>query len=281
MPGDSFKPATQEQLREENDFLKMKLMLERGAKFGNAGNAGNDEGLPPEIENDFLNHVIEFEKQWENSVYIKVFDKIGRPSHFIPADQIPDEKIEEAWAELSAHLHQHSITLDVCSPNVSAREMYRFTIEELFEHEMQDINIPGMISGFIYDEFHPDIAYDNTRTAVNCIEDILSKEPLEWVHHYARKEIQLNEHHLPSLDDLKLVVNRYKEAYDSLVVDDIHVADCIIDNADSSVSGTYALTAITGCETFQLSGNWKAIFKQDSEFLDWSIVEIILEGISF
>ena len=39
-----------EDLQAENEFLKMKLMLERGAVFGSA----EDKVLPPEIENTFL-----------------------------------------------------------------------------------------------------------------------------------------------------------------------------------------------------------------------------------
>ena len=62
----------EERLKAENDFLRMKLMLENGAEFGNIE---SDKDLPPNIENEFLNYIIEFEKHAENPVYIKVFDK--------------------------------------------------------------------------------------------------------------------------------------------------------------------------------------------------------------
>ena len=43
--------SEKEKLKAENDFLKMKMMLEKGAQFG----AGpNSMELPPELENEFL-----------------------------------------------------------------------------------------------------------------------------------------------------------------------------------------------------------------------------------
>ena len=92
MPDDFSNLNTEDQLKAENEFLKMKLMLENGARFGKCG----EDELPAEVENEFLNNIIEFEKQWENPARIKVFDKIGRPGHFMPVDKIPDEEIDKA-----------------------------------------------------------------------------------------------------------------------------------------------------------------------------------------
>lgn len=62
-----------ERLKAENEFLKMKIMLERGAQFG----YGENKPLPPEIENEFLKNIVAFEEQFEEHKRIKVFDKIG------------------------------------------------------------------------------------------------------------------------------------------------------------------------------------------------------------
>ena len=102
-------------LETENEFLKMKLMLEKGAEFGSSAEV---KDLPPEIENEFLKHIMEFEKQWESAPMIRIYDKVGRPTAFRPVDTIDDENIETAWEELSAYLEKHGISLDVCSPNI-------------------------------------------------------------------------------------------------------------------------------------------------------------------
>ena len=53
----------------------MKMMLESGAKFGSM----SEEGLPPEIENQFLKNIMAFEKQAQEMKMIKIFDKIETP----------------------------------------------------------------------------------------------------------------------------------------------------------------------------------------------------------
>ena len=62
---EKFSDDPEENLRMQNDFLKMKMMAESGAIFGGV------EGLPPEIENQFLNNILEFEKQNSTSTQKK------------------------------------------------------------------------------------------------------------------------------------------------------------------------------------------------------------------
>jgi hypothetical protein len=267
-----------EKLKAENEFMKMKLMLERDASFGTGG-----EGvLPAETENEFLRNIIEFEKQFEEHKTIKVFDKIGRPAHFKPAAEIPDEEIANAWDYLSDHLDRYGISLGACSPNISKRELYRFTLEELFAYEMDDMNIPGMMHGFIYDEFHPDTVYDNTRAATDdCIKYILQQEPLEWTHHFSDDGLRLNGYYPLSINELKNIVNRFKEAYNSLEINEIEAGNCIIDDKLSTVTGKYAVTATIDTENHLLSGNWKVIFLLDEELGYWYITTIEINGINF
>jgi hypothetical protein len=267
-----------EKLKAENEFMKMKLMLEKDANFP----ISNSAELPAETENEFLRYIIEFEKQFEEHKTIKVFDKIGRPEHFKPATEIPDDKIDKAWDDLEDHLDKYGITLGACSPNISKRELYRFTLEELFAYEMDDMNIPGMMHGFIYDEFHPDPVYDNTRAATeDCISYILQQEPLQWTHHFSDDGLRLNGHYPLSIDELKNIVNRFKEAYDSLEINEIEAGKCIIDDNLSTVTGKYAVTATIDSDIHLLSGNWKVIFLFDDELGYWYITTIEIKGINF
>src|SRR5687767_10939002 len=104
----------------------MKLTLEQGAQFETMQ---NEEGLPADIENQFLNYIMAYEKQAAERKVIKVFDKIQRPNHFKPVNEISDEEIENAWNSLDEYLQKYGIELSVCSPNISDRELYRFTTE--------------------------------------------------------------------------------------------------------------------------------------------------------
>src|SRR5688572_12559259 len=198
-----------EQLKAENEYLKLKLMLENGARF--EGSPSTEGELPPELENQFLKNMIEFEKRWEEHKTIRVFDKIGKPSHFRKVMEIPDNEINQAWDELIYYLQQYNISLDVCSPNISKRELYRFATEELFELETDDINMPGWITGFIDDEFYPDQVYENTRNATEyCILRFLDKQPFESMHLFRHENIRLNDHYPLTPEELKKLVNSFK-----------------------------------------------------------------------
>jgi len=270
--------AQEDNLKAENEFLKMKLMLEHGARFGSNGN----NELPPELENEFLNNIAAFEQQYADQKMIKVFDKIARPAHFRPVIEIPDSDIDKAWSELRNYLNEYSIDLDVCSSNISTRELYRFTTEELFEHETDDMDLPGWTTNFIYDEFHPDPVYDNTRTAMDdCIRSILQQDPLEWTHDFRDKNLRLNDLYPLTIEELKTIVNRFKAAYDNLDVIEIAAIDCMVNAKDSYVTGSYLATAGISDETLELAGHWKVVFELD-EVSGYSFINTIsIEGIKF
>ena len=267
----------EDDLKAENEFLKMKLMLEHGAKF-----SSNESKLPPEMENEFLNNVMAFEKQFEQYKTIKVYDKIGRPAHFKPAAEIPDDEMDKAWSDLRAYLNEHNIDLDACSPNISSRELYRFTMEELFEHETDDMDLPGWTTNFIYDEFHPDPVYDNTRVATeDCISCILQKEPMEWTHHFKKEGLRLNKHSSLSIDEFKDIVNRFKSAYEDMEINEIAENKCVVDDKLSTVTGMYRVTATIGTGIHSLSGNWEVVLHFDEELGYWYVAEVEITGINF
>ncbi|HEY6503672.1 MAG TPA: hypothetical protein VIZ28_06860 [Chitinophagaceae bacterium] len=270
--------SDEERLKGENDFLKMKLMLEHGAQFGS--NENNE--LPTELENEFLNKVAAFEKQFEAHKTVKVFDKIGRPEHFKPVNDIPDNEINKAWDELRDHLNKYDIDLDVCSSNITVRELYRFTTEELFDHETDDMDLPGWTTNFIYDEFHPDPIYDNTKTATDhCIKYILQKEPLEWIHNFREENLRLNGLFPLLINEFRDIVNRFKMAYDDLEITELSVINCTVKNKSSAVTGTYSVTASIDTNNHMLSGGWKVALEQIEEAGYWHITEVEIEGISF
>lgn len=270
-----------ENLKNENEFLKMKMMLESGARFGSM----SEEGLAPETENQFLKYIMAFEKQAQERKMIKVFDKIERPTHFKPVDEISDDNIGNAWKTLDEYLKKYGIELVFLSPKVTARELYRFTVEELFDHEMNDMDLPGMISTFTYDDFHSDHEYENKRTSVDdVIGHIFEKEPFRWMHHFRNENLRLNEHFPLTEDEFKNLVNRFKEAYVDMKLEPLNQEEdtlCIFEKENCQVKGPYKLTLKLPLEEIIVEGNWTVEYELDGEFGYWYIINVQVEGINF
>lgn len=278
MNDDCNEMSREEKLRVENDFLKMKIMIEHGGHFCANGAAIE---LPPEIENEFLSNIIAFEKQFASRKMTTVFEKIGKPTQFKPAREIPDGEIETAWENLSEYLNTHGIDLSACSPKITSAELYRFTVEELFACEVDDINVPGMISGFIYDEFHPDHEYDNSRAAEqDCISAILNSSQLEWMHNF-KDQIQLNHSSTLSKEEFKSRINRFKESYDDIELSEVVVESSKVDGDNCNVLGTYSAFGKFGNEKAAWTGRWQVDFCLDKEFEYWYINSVLIEGINF
>lgn len=263
----------EERLAAENNFLKMKLMIERGAEF-----IGCSDDIPGAIQNEFLNNIIAFEEQFDKRSTIKVFDKIGQPSHFKLAGEIADEKIESAWAELLDYLNEHGIDVGVCSPNITERELYRFVTEELFQYETDDMNMPGWVTHFIYDEFHPDPVYDNSRMVKNeLIAGIFQKEELFYQYNYDKNGFSFNNEFYSQFSDFNQKINHFKASYEEIELNNCDIASCIIKGDQCVVTGRYAATAFCHFILQSFEGDFRVDLNREGSGF-WVIKDVWIEG---
>lgn len=271
--------SRQDRIRADNDYMKLKLMLERGAHFC-VSSDGKD--LPPELENRFLRNVLEFESMSENTAFISVFEKLGRPTRFPLASQLDDVALESEWKELLTCLNEHQVTIGVCSPNVDTRELYRFVTEELFDLQVSSVDMPGLVHGFIYDEFHPDPVYDNPRSVIDgFIEPLFADRPLGSMHFYRRFDLRLNGHGSLSQRQFMNLVNHFKSGYSGFSGLQLSDVRCSVSGGESVVSGVYHVQAHVEGRTEPLTGNWTAGLTEHPSTGIWDIHSIEIEGISF
>jgi len=275
---EDYSPMNEEEnLRTENEFLKLKLMLEHGGQFGEMEQDSNTE-LPPEIENQFLNNVLAFEKQFSEHKVIKVYDKIGRPQHFRPVAEIADGEIAKAWDHLSDYLNDHGIDVSVCSPNISMKELYRFVTEELFDHETDDMNLPGWTTNFIYDEFHPDPIYDNSRLVEqDLFNDVFRKDDLFYGIDYSGEGFVFNEVYYSDFKLYSERINRFKSLFDEISVTEFNVGDCVVDENNCCVRGNYKAAASIGNSETVFSGGY-VVKLVVGELGYWELKDIQISG---
>lgn len=168
-PEEKFSDDPQENLRIENELLKIKLK----AQFGEAFQMGTGEGMPPEIENRFLKNVLLFEEAHMNAAYTTVYNRIGKPA-YRPAGELTREEMKQAADELLALMNEHQIQLDFCDGPYDDETIYRFITEEFFEHEIEKEAVDGMNTCFIYEEFHPDHKADIEKRAHEFLQGLFT-----------------------------------------------------------------------------------------------------------
>ena len=105
-----------------------------------------DSRLSPEAQNEWLDSVLEFERQFEQAQTISVRERIGNPP-LEPVENIPTDAFEEVVDSLLDMLVEHGIAIDFMG-EWTIEAMYRFIVDELLDEEMDDIRIEGMITHF-------------------------------------------------------------------------------------------------------------------------------------
>lgn len=149
-PEEKFSDDPLENIKIENEFLRLKLKTQYGDAFFMQSN--ND--LPPEIENQFLKNMMAFEENHQNAEYTTVYEKIGNPD-YKPVLELTSAEITEALKALTGSMEQHGINLDICDGPYPDEVIYKFITEELFAHEIEKEPVFGNSWNFIYEEFHP------------------------------------------------------------------------------------------------------------------------------
>ncbi len=147
---EKFSDDPLENLKIENDFLKLKLKAQYGDAFFMQSNAD----LPPEIENQFLKNMMAFEENHQNAEYTTVYEKLGKPD-YKPVTDLNPQEITLALKALTGSMKEHGINLDICDGPYPDEVIYQFITEELFGHEIEKEPVFGSSWNFIYEEFHP------------------------------------------------------------------------------------------------------------------------------
>jgi hypothetical protein len=160
----------EENLRIENELLKLKLKAELGAEPFSVSD------ISPEIENEFLKNVLAFEHNFANSKPAKVYDLLGKPI-FKRSDDLDDDELEQALTALVDVMAKKNIEVYFGDDNeYDSRTQYHFITEELFDHESTFVPMPGMTTYFDYEEFHPNHKKEIERRAIKFLSAWFEKD---------------------------------------------------------------------------------------------------------
>lgn len=140
----------EESLRMDNKIKRLELEL-KGAKFLEHNPDGIQ--LPPEIESQMLDQILEFEKMKLEAREVEIYDFLGKPKFKNITQLSGDEIILEKERILQLMSKKGIILTSV--EEIDDSEMYRFITEEFFHKKMLDMPVKGFVRHFVYEEYYP------------------------------------------------------------------------------------------------------------------------------
>ena len=263
------------QLKIENEIKKMKLSLEYGANFFSP----TTNKLPAEIEGQWLDNIQKFEDSYAHNKIILLYDFIGRPN-YRNIEDVPKPEIELELTKMLDLLRKKGICVDtICK--VADSELYRFICEELFQQEINDIGIDGMLTHFTYEEFHPNHAYDIEQHCKQVLDAILNKKKkLDFTYLPVSDEIDSSSGTIKK-EEAKNRIEIFRQTFSKLELQYFLITSILI-NEDKSEAETgfdinYSGTIKGGSEEVIFSGSGS--FKLKKEYDYWCIHKINIPGV--
>ena len=257
----------------ENNLLKLKLGLEHGMKMASVSD------LDPGIENQWLKSVYAFEEQFKEAKRIKLYDRIGRPT-FRKWDSLTPEETTEELQRLRVLMENNAVELD-CICEYDDAVIYKFLTEELFEHELDDMHVPGMTFHFIYEEFYPNHDYDLRRYALDFVKAIFTRA---WNDEFDRTDLAEEVFFLGKPYErhgISSLILEFQEAHNDLALGKFDVNEVVIDTGytNADVRATLSATGKTKQDDMvKYEGVCFLHFVRENEF--WYIDEFVVPGIS-
>lgn len=246
-------------IEQENEFKKIKLSLENDAIFG-----GSSKKLPPEIEGQFLDYISNFENAYQNAKPISVFEKIGSPEFKLEVT-LSDNEINVELERIMNIMNQNGLDLSILADYENEnRLIYSFITKELFLHEIDDMNMPGMVTNFTYEEFHPNHEYDLKRDTEDFLKMFLNIKS-EFYDEYHRKDATNHE-----------VLNNFRSLFEKFELKFFEFKNIDFDEQNAKVAFNIDfLGRIQGTKAETLySGDGSITFEHEYGY--WYVREVIL-----
>ena len=114
-------------------LLNARKKEELSERYGAVFPQGDRSDLPVDVESDWLDHVEEFESQYESASVMTVREFVGSPAT-PPLEDIPESEFESELNQLFGILIRNDVTIHF-GPEVDDREKYRFMSEDLLEED--------------------------------------------------------------------------------------------------------------------------------------------------
>ncbi len=220
-----------------NEAKKKEIEEKYGASFG-----ASDNTLPPELESQWLSGIEEFEQKFENAKRITVRELVGNPM-VKPLSEISEADLHKELEIIINYLSDHHVNIDfLCA--VPDAEAYRFITEELLDEETDDIQIEGMSTNFIYEEFYPNLELDAKQFAEQFLWHLFDRELEYAIGDIAKDEVYTSTGERITVERMQNSIVQFYSQFAAFSFSRHEIIDC-------DVEGDYA--------TVRFNSTWKGL----------------------
>lgn len=259
-------------LRLRNQLRKIQLAAKYGAHFSEG------ESKPPgKIEEQWLNYIEEFERQFAEEKRTTVRAFVGNPS-FKSLSEIPSEQLERELSDVLDFLELHGVSVSFLT-EVPDAEAYRFLTEELLNKEMDDIRIEGMMHCFTYEDYHPNDEYDVKFWTHDFLSTLFWLEA-DLYSHLVAKENLLDEHgDAMSHEHMLHAINQFRSAFQSFERPVIELTEVRIEHDDAFAQAHIEWSGKTDNQSPPLSSKGTATLRlRRCSYGGWDVYQAIVPG---
>ncbi|HKL18847.1 MAG TPA: hypothetical protein VJ905_07750 [Halalkalibaculum sp.] len=266
--------SREEKLHMGNEIEKLKLSAFNDALFF------SNNKIPAEIESEWLNYITQFEEQAGNVDQITVSERLGNPE-FPSIEKLTLNEAEKMLDKVQKLMAENGLYLETIV-EMPAAEIYRFIIEELFQHEIDDLKIEGLQTCFIYEEFHPNDGLDIEQTLDDFIRQTLSSDFRDYLDMHLAESILNSKEEFISKEKAVEKAIAFGDLYEHFTIEKLEDFDIKIDEEQmrSSVTFQLSFTAVSGDVSHCFEGTARATLHKGNLGY-WNIVTLEFPGFNF
>ena len=266
------KLTPEEELRIQNEIEALKLEMDHDATTFIADDA------PPEIIEQWLKQINEFETLNKNGELISIQAYIGAPASFKNVEEISEKEAKAAISKIEKLIEKKSIIIKR-PDHLTDMGWYDFLVTDFLPQEIVNFSAPNYVHRMNYDDFRHDSTTYIIEHAQDVIEDIIDlSNPYDGI--WLADRCRSNQKRVPKSKVIE-TVNAFRAQYE-----DIDLFSFAIDSIRQEASTIFLLFIIkwsgTRAKTGKIEDNEGKGFCQmifDGE--EWVVEAIIMPGFKF
>lgn len=160
------------------------------------------------------------------------------------------------------------------------REAYRFITEELLDEEIDDIQIPGMVTHFVYEEFHPNDREDAKMWAEEFLSAFFSNEEEMLMVALGEEELYSADGEAISLAQFKQEIEYFYSRFSVIMAYSFESLSAKVDGDYATVEVDTTLEALdTELGQISIHSGLSRIRLKRSEYGGWDVIQAKIAGL--